>query len=311
MDAITNKHITIEHRCLQMRYAHLRIHDPKAIAKLMTSIEQYGQLAPVMAVPETTHQWVLIDGYHRVKALERLGKDTVETEVWNCNAEEALLTMLKNRSTRATGIFEEALLLHELYSQHNLSQHDLANRIGRDQSWISRRLSLVDHLPHSVLKALSEGSISLWVSERVLAPMARAIPDHAQRLLEHLLKRVYSTREVQFFYEHYQKANHQTRTKMLEEPELFFKAQKLLTMENQAATLRKGPEGKWQLQCKVLITALLELKELASDVFYRQTPQACFQFLAEWKEVTDKSNELTQIIGRLTDANQRPTPNNL
>lgn len=311
MDAITDKHMTIEYHCLQMRYAHLRVHNPKTIEKLATSIEQYGQLAPVTVVPETTHKWVLIDGYHRVKALRRLGKDTIEAEVWNCNAEEALLTMLKNRSIHTTGIFEEALLLHELYSQHNLSQHDLATRVGRDQSWISRRISLVDHLPHSILKALSEGSVSLWVSERVLAPMARAMPDHAQRLLEHLLKRVYSTREVQFFYEHYQKANQQVRTKMLEEPELFFKAQRLLTIENQAATLRKGPEGKWRFQCQVLITALLALKELAPDAFYRQTPQACRQFLAEWKEVTDKLNELTQIIGRLTDANQRPTPNNL
>jgi ParB/RepB/Spo0J family partition protein len=291
MNTIVQQIITIECQYLQMRYAHLRAQSRQVLEKLVVSIERYGQLKPVSVIPESPHQWVLIDGYHRVQALKRLNKDTVEAEVWDCDVTQALLTMLKNRSNRPSTIFEEGLLLHELHSQHGLSQNVLASRIGRDQSWVCRRLSLVDHLPHSILKALSEGSISLWVSERVLAPMARAIPDHAQRLLEHLLKHVYTTREIQFFYGHYQKANQQTRTRMLEEPELFFKAQRLLTMENQATTLRKGPEGKWRSQCQVLVTTLLALNELAPNVFYRQTSQACHQSLAEWKEVTGRLNE--------------------
>lgn len=302
--------ITIECQYLEMRYTHLRTQNRQALQKLIVSIEQYGQLKPVSVIPESSPRWILIDGYHRVRALKSLHKDTVEAEVWNCDLTEALLMVLKNRSNRSCGILEEALLLHELYSQHGLSQNVLASRTGRDQSWVSRRLSLVDHLPDSILKALSEGSISLWTCERVLAPMARAIPEHAQRLLEHLLKHAYSTREAQFFYEHYQKANHQSRNRMLESPDLFFKAQRLLTMENQAATLRKGPEGKWRSQCQVLVTALLALKGLAPDVLYRQPPQACRQFLEEWEETAYKFNEVTQVIRRLTDAHQRPTSNN-
>lgn len=52
----------------------LRAHNPKDLEKLTTSIEYYGQLIPVVVVPEKK-QWVLIDGYQRVKALKRLGKD--------------------------------------------------------------------------------------------------------------------------------------------------------------------------------------------------------------------------------------------
>lgn len=311
MNTIVQQIITIEFQYLEMRYAHLRAQSRQALEKLIVSIERHGQLKPVSVIPGVPHQWVLIDGYHRVQALRRLNKDTVEAEVWDCDITEALLMVLKNRCNRPSGIFEEALLLHELHYQHGLSQTILASRIGHDQSWVSRRLSLVDHLPDSILKALSEGSLSLWICVRVLVPMARAIPEHAQRLLGHLLTHAYSTREVQLFYEHYQKSNHQARTRMLDDPTLFFKAQRLLSMENQAATLRKGPEGEWRSQCQVLVTALLALKGLVPNVFYRQTPQACRQSLAEWKEVTDKLNELTQVIRRLTDANQRPTPNNL
>src|SRR5271163_4189363 len=144
MDGMMDKNVRIiEQHCLQMRYAHLRAENSKTIEKLATSIEQFGQLVPVVIVPEGEHQWVLIDGYHRVKALNRLGKDTVEAEVWSCTLTEALTMLLTSPPYRRPGILEEAFLLHELHTQHSLSQQALAMRVGRDQSWISRRLSLV------------------------------------------------------------------------------------------------------------------------------------------------------------------------
>jgi ParB/RepB/Spo0J family partition protein len=315
MDKIANKQVmTIEHHCLLMRYAHLHAQNHRTIEKLMGSIEQHGQLMPVVIVPEAVHQWVLIDGYHRVNALKRLGKDTVEAEVWNCDTTEALLMILRSFPTRSSGVFEEALLLHELHNQHGLSQNDLATRVGRDQSWISRRLSLVDHLPDSVLKVLlqgiSQGSLSLWVSVRVLAPMARAIPEHAQRLLTYLLKHAHSTREMKTFYDYYQKSNHPARAKMVDNPELFFKSQRFLETQKQTTALKKGPEGEWQCKCHSLTTLLSELAVLAPSVFFRQKPENCSQPLQEFKKATDKFDELTKTIGELTDVTQRASSDN-
>lgn len=304
-----NPILTLEHHCLEMRYAHLRVQSRQILEKLSLSIERHGQLHPVTIIPEAANQWVLIDGYHRIKALKRLGKDTVEAEAWDCGTQEALIMMLKRNSGRTCGVFEEALLLHELYSQHGLCQNVLASRTGRDQSWISRRLSLVGHLPCSILKALSEGSISLWVCERVLAPMARAIPEHAQCLLEHLLKHPHKTREVQLFYEHYQKSNHQARTRMLDNPELFFKAQRLLATQKKASLLRKGPEGQWRLQCRDLVTALSALKEIAPAVFYKQPTKACQELLGEFEAVVGPFSEVIDTIRRSIDVNPRSAPN--
>jgi ParB/RepB/Spo0J family partition protein len=304
----TKSIMTLEYHCLEMRYAHLRVQSRQVIEKLALSIEQYGQLQPVTVIPEADHQWILIDGYHRVKALKRLGKDTIEAEVWGCDIQEALIMMLKKHFGRPSGVFEEALLLHELYSQHGLCQSILASRTGRDQSWVSRRLSLVGHLPCSVLKALSEGSISLWVCERVLVPMARAIPEHAQCLLEHLLECPRTTREMQLFYEHYQKSNHQARTRMLDDPELFFKAQRLLASQKEATLLKKGPEGQWQLQCRSLFTDLSALKGIAPTVFYRQPPKVCHELLGAFEVVVGLFSEVTDTIRRTTDVNLRSAP---
>lgn len=157
----------IEHHCLELGYGHLRVHHRKDLERLTTSMDQYGQLVPIIVIPKEEHQWILMDGYLRVKALKRLGRDTVDAEVWGCSIEDALVMLLKKGTCPTTKILEEALLLQELHKQCGLTQQDLAIRIGHDQSWISRRLSLMEYLPEAVLKGLLGGGISLWVGSRI------------------------------------------------------------------------------------------------------------------------------------------------
>ncbi len=303
MDKMADKQImSVEHHCLRLRYAHLHAQNSRTLETLTTSIEQYGQLVPVIIVPEKEDdQWVLIDGYHRVKVLKRLGKDTIEAEVWNCPIEEALMRMLRNHPTHTPGILEEALVLHELHSHCGLSQQELAAQMGRKQSWVSGRLSLVENLPDSIIDVLSKGTLSLWVCVRILAPIARAISEHAQCLLTYLLKHSHSTREMQSFYDHYQRSTHQARSKMVEHPDLFFKAQKLMETNAQTAALKKGPEGEWEAQCQALIALLSELTLLAPSIFFRQKREMSRGPLQEFKRATSKVDELTKTIRGLID----------
>jgi len=302
MDEMADKQVMrVEHHCLQLRYAHLRAQNPRTLEMLTSSIEQYGQLVPVIIVPEEeAHQWVLIDGYHRVRALKRLSKDTIEAEVWNCPIKDALMRMLRSHPTRTPGILEEALVLHELHSHCGLSQQELAASMGRKQSWVSGRLSLVETLPDSIVDILSKGTLSLWVCVRVLAPIARAIPEHAESLLTYLLKHSHSTREMQSFYDHYQGSNAQVRARMVEDPGLFFKAQKLMETKAQTTALKKGPEGEWEVQCQMLSSLLSTLKVLAPHIFFRQTQEACLKPLEELSRAKAKFDELTQTVRGLT-----------
>jgi ParB family transcriptional regulator, chromosome partitioning protein len=302
MDEMADKQVmSVEYHCLQLRYAHLHAQNPRTLETLTTSIEQHGQLVPVIIVPEKeVHQWVLIDGYHRVKALKRLGKDTIEAEVWNCPIEEALMRMLRNHPTHTPGMLEEALVLHELHTHCGLSQQELAAQVGRKQSWVSGRLSLVENLPESIVDVLSKGALSLWVCVRILAPIARAIPEHAECLLTYLLKQSHSTREVQSFYDHYQGSNAQVRVRMVEDPGLFFKAQKLMEVNAQTAALKKGPEGEWSVQCRSLTTLLEDLAALAPRIFIKQERENDeahpHQLLKDFKKARGTFDELSKII---------------
>lgn len=271
-------------------------------------MESVGQLVPVVVVPKENNQWILMDGYLRVNALQRIGKDVVDAEVWNCDVEAALVMLLTERQSRAWEAFEEALLLYELHTQHGVSQNNLANKIGRDQSWVSRRLSLASQLPSSVLEAIRQGKLSIWSAVRVLAPMARAIPEHAERLLEHVLKQPLSTRELKCFYEYYQQSTQPQRGKMVDEPALFFKAQKLVTLEKEASVLQAGLEGKWCSQLRVACQALASLLPVAPKLFtpYQDT-NVITELITVLNNTQTQMNLLTQTIRSFPDAHKRYT----
>lgn len=308
MNTITKTLMTIEHHCLQQPYVSLRLPKQGLLDRLATSIGLNGQLMPVIVVPLSANQWALMDGYLRLKALRQLGKDTVDVEVWTCDPAQALLALLTSHQSRSWAAIEEALLLQELTIQHGLSQSDIAKKIGRDQSWVSRRLSLLEQMPESIQQAMMAGKISLWNATRIMAPMARAIPEHGECLLQYLMKHPLSTRELNFFYDHYQHSNHAQRSNMVSDPGLFLKAQKLLVLEKEAKMLQAGPIGKWQSQLRLVCHTLAPLIPLASNVFIprQDTTERC-QLLDILHAAQTQFDVLTETVRSLLNAYERHT----
>jgi ParB/RepB/Spo0J family partition protein len=311
MENVKKNLMTVEHHCIDAQYVHLRCHKPSARAKITSSIEQNGQLMPVIIIPDSENQWTLIDGHLRVKALKCLGIDTVEAEIWQCDATEALLTIIKSHSGRPLDVFEESLLIKELHTKHGLTQDALSKRIGRDPSWVSRRLSLIEFLSDDILQILSNGEISLWVAGRILAPMARANLDHAQVLLNYLRKNFHSTRELAEFYKHYTCCNHQERVNMVNKPGIFFKAQKILTADKQSSLLKDGPEGQWKYKLSTVTTLLSELLLLAPTILYpRQEPENAQELVQKFNQAKVHFDTLNKKLGSLTNARQGNTSDN-
>lgn len=245
MDPRTRTDQDVELHRLDLRFAHVRLCEPPALDRLARSLERCGQLTACIAVADAAHaRWILVDGYRRVAALRRLGRDTATVECWDCDLAQALVQLLARADARRFTAIEEALLLRELINQFALSQHAIARRTGRDVSWVSRRLQLVSALPDTLLDAVRGGTLSTWAATRVLAPLARANSDHAQQLLSAITASPLSTRELHCWFTHYQRANQPSRARLVSHPRLFL--QTLATRAEQAgdARLRAGVEGE-------------------------------------------------------------------
>ena len=229
---------------LELRYAATRVADPGAARQLKASLERCGQLVPCVVVKDPDGSGlVLIDGYRRIAALRRLGRDTVSVECWACDLATAVINLLVRQQERGFASIEQALLLRELVLRERLSQRELAARTGHDVSWVNRRLQLLVGLPDSVLAAVRAGDLSSWAASRIVVPLARANSEHAERLLQVLERERLSTRDLKQWFEHYQSASHAVRERMVDHPRLLLRALEERQVARGSATLRDGPDG--------------------------------------------------------------------
>ncbi|MBI9081882.1 MAG: ParB/RepB/Spo0J family partition protein [Pseudodesulfovibrio sp.] len=259
---------TVEVVHLELAYAHTRIQRPRQIVHLADSLIRHGQLLPIVVVADAEPRWVLIDGYQRVAAARRAGLDTLQAHIWPGRAQDALCQLLARDGARQFDVFEQAALLRELKITHRFSQHQIASAMGRHPSWVTRRLSLIEALPELAARAVRSGQLSSWSASRVLVPLARANPEHAEALVAAIKGHPVTSRQLLSFFRHYQSANRGLRQKMVDEPVLFFKSLTAKAAELSDRQTRDGPEGRW---CRDMRTAghiLTRLDEMAPQVFF-------------------------------------------
>jgi ParB family transcriptional regulator, chromosome partitioning protein len=169
--------------------------------------------------------------------------------------------VLARTRDRAFASIEEALLLRALVGEHGLSRHEVARRSGRDVSWVSRRLQLLSGLPDAALAAVRGGRLSSWAANRVIVPLARANPEHAERLLAMLATSPLSTRELWCWFEHYQQTQRSSREHMVDRPRLFIDTLIATTAWHAGARLRAGPEGECIGDLRCLEAAIARLRK--------------------------------------------------
>ena len=265
-EIIRIKPIEIVH--LNLHYSHVRVQDPRAVIRMADSMERYGQIMPILVVTAEAPRYTLIDGYLRVAAAKRCGKDTLLSHIWHGSEKDAICHALVKSDERKWDIFEQAGLIQELHRRHGLSQRQIAHLLGKNPSWVSRRLSILASLPDKVAKSVQRGNISSWAATRVLTPMARANTDHAGRLAESLIKHPMSTRQLFIFFKHYQRSNRMVRENMVNNPQLFVKAEETSKDLRKSRLLKAGPEGKFREDLRIIGHMVERLMSTVDTVFY-------------------------------------------
>jgi ParB family transcriptional regulator, chromosome partitioning protein len=218
----------VEFHQLDRRWEHLRVHRRERQRRLLASLAAGGQQTPivVVAIKDQAKRYLVVDGYQRIRALEQLGRDTVEAVVWSLSEVEALvLGRSMGMGERATAL-EEGWLLLELERSFGCRMEELARRFDRSLSWVSRRLALVELLPESVQQQVRSGALSAQVAMKVLVPMARSRPADCSRMAEALARHHCTSREAGWLYAAWRKAAPAIRQRLLEQPQLFLKAER-------------------------------------------------------------------------------------
>jgi len=218
----------LEFHQLDRRWEHLRVRHPARQRRLLASLADSGQQTPivVVAVEGQADRYVVIDGYKRIAALEQLGRDTVEAVVWPMSEAAAVLLDRSLRLSERETALEVGWLLAELEQRFGYGLDELARRFDRSVSWVSRRLALVEVLPQAIQQQVREGKILAQVALKFLVPVARQSLEDCQRMAAIFAQHHCDTREAGQLYAAWRKGSPAIRKRILDDPELFFKAQR-------------------------------------------------------------------------------------
>src|SRR6058998_896015 len=218
----------LEFHQLDRRWEHLRVRHPARQRRLLATLAESGQQTPILVVAAEgqAERYVVIDGYKRMAALEQLGRDTVEAEVWPMSEAAAVLLDRSLRLSEHETALEVGRLLAELEQRFGYGLEELARRFDRSVSWVSRRLALVELLPEAIQQQVREGKIAAQVALKFLVPVARQSLEACQRMAAIFAQHHCDTREAGQLYAAWRQGSAAIRQRILEEPELFFKAQR-------------------------------------------------------------------------------------
>lgn len=243
----------LEFHQLELRYERLRVNRPDLERRLLASIAEVGQQVPIVVVKDAASgQFVVIDGYKRVRSLRKLARDTVHASCWQGEEPEALIVTRLAQISEPETPLEQSWLLSELHERFGFTLEELARRFGHSVSWVSRRLALVNELPDSIQQQVRRGEIVAHGAAKYLVPLARANRRACLELVEAIGSTHVSSRDLGILYTAYQTGNWVTRQRVLAAPLVFLKSHK----EAQAApTIEPGASDSLLTDLEVISSA--------------------------------------------------------
>ena len=137
----------------------MRLCAPKAQAQMRLSLSTCGQLTPVQAF-RMESRLELFDGLKRLRAARELGWPRLRVEVHALESAGAKVRVLRCNAGAGLTELEEAWLVRSLCREDGLRQAQVALLLGRDKSWVCRRLALAEDLSDGVTASVRLGLLS-------------------------------------------------------------------------------------------------------------------------------------------------------
>ena len=210
---------------LDLKYGRLSVRRPAAERRLLASLGETGQQSPVVVVAShEAGRYTVVDGHKRVHALKRLKADVVKAAVWELPEAEALATAYQMWASGRRDVFEEGWLVAELHRNFKWSLGEVAERLVRSKSWVSKRLALVEELPDWMADEVAGGRLGAHAAANYLVPLTRVNASDGRRLAERIRGLGLSNRQMGELYTCYRASSVAVRRRIVEEPALFLKA---------------------------------------------------------------------------------------
>lgn len=165
---------------------------PEALEALANSIEEHGVLQPLVVVKEGD-KYKIVAGERRFRASKMAGLEKVPVIIRTLEAQERLeISIIENAQREDLNAIEMATAYAKLKSQFNLSEAEIAERVGKSKSAVVNTMRLLN-LADDVKKAMVEHKLS----EGVMRPLIGANEELVEKILPKIIEEGWTARRVE------------------------------------------------------------------------------------------------------------------
>lgn len=145
-----------------------KIFQQKALEELASSIAEHGIIQPVICTREGDG-YRLVVGERRCRASRLAGRVTVPVIIEEMTESRLLqVALIENLQREDLDPIETALAYSHLLREHNLTQEELAQKVGKSRPAITNSLRLLS-LPDPIRRSVQEGEISAGHARAILS----------------------------------------------------------------------------------------------------------------------------------------------
>ena len=151
-------------------YQPRHVFDNEALEELASSIKEHGVFQQII-VKKSIKGYEIIAGERRFRASKLAGKKTIPAIIRDFTDEQMMeIALLENLQREDLTVIEEATAYQKMLTNLNLTQDELALKVGKSRSHITNILGLL-RLPESVQRMILDHSLSMGHA-RVLSKLS-------------------------------------------------------------------------------------------------------------------------------------------
>ena len=148
---------------------HRKSFDPEALDELAQSISLHGLIQPIIVRPLENGNYKIIAGERRWRASKLAGLEEVPVIVREiADMEAAEIALIENLQREDLNPIDEANGYDRLICDYNITQEEVAKKVGKSRSVITNALRLLN-LPPEALALLKEKKLSAGHARTLLA----------------------------------------------------------------------------------------------------------------------------------------------
>lgn len=151
----------VEISSLNLRYETFRLKAPGVEKTLLASILENGIRDPLQGVDREGER-ILLDGFKRYRCARKLNIGIVPYISLGNDEACGIIELIRISNARGLSILEQARLIDELKSVHQMSTADIARLLEKSASWVSVRTGILKEMSETVRAKIFSGQFPVY-----------------------------------------------------------------------------------------------------------------------------------------------------